>query len=224
MYVQFLTPVLIIINFTEFGQNGYLVAPIHIQMSTAKDLRKHIIDNAQEVFSRFGLKKTTMDEIASTINKAKSSVYYYFKSKEEIYEAVIEKEATIFRNEILEALKKAETPRDKIKTYILTRMALFQNLANFYTAFQKEYIENYTFIHNIRQKYDNEEIQMIIGILQEGVQSHHLVVKDVNLTALAIITAMKGFEYTWALEKETFKLEGDIDVLLDILFYGLIQR
>lgn len=193
-------------------------------MRQVKDLRKIIIDNAQEVFSRFGLKKTTMDEIAATINKAKSSVYYYFKSKEEIFEAVVEKEAAIFRTEIYRAIESSETPRDKIRAYVLTRMSLFHKLANFYTAFQKEYVDNYQFINKVREKYDKEEMELIYNILNEGVQNHDLVIKDINITAFAILTAMKGFEFSWTMQKDMTHLESDMDVLLDILFYGLVKR
>jgi len=193
-------------------------------MNDNKDLKKSIVDGAQEIFSRFGLKKTTMDEIASKINKAKSSVYYYFKSKEEIFEAVIEKEAGIFRIEIHNAIQAHDTPQDKIKHYVLTRMHMFQKLANFYTAFQKEYIDNYSFINKIRKKYDLEEIELIGNILREGVERHELIVKDVELTAFAILTAMKGFEYQWSIEKNLKDIENDLDCLLEILFKGLMAR
>ncbi len=190
----------------------------------SKNFRKLIIDNAQEIFSRFGLKKTTVDDIAATINKAKSSIYYYFKSKEEIYEAVIEKEADILRIEILKEINKCETPQDKIRAYVLTRMKMFHKLANFYTAFQKEYIENYSFINNIRTKYDIEELEIISKILDEGIKKYNLQIKDVGLTAFAILTAMKGFEFPWTIEKDIKRIEDDINCLLDILFYGLLKR
>jgi len=190
----------------------------------SKDLRKLIVDNAQEIFSRFGLKKTTVDDIAATINKAKSSIYYYFKSKEEIYEAVIEKEADMLRKEIHNEIDKYELPQDKIKAYIITRMKMFHKLANFYSTFQKEYIENYSFINRIRVKYDKEEIEIIKQILDYGIKKHNLKVNDIELTGFAILTAMKGFEYYWTVEKDIEHIEKDVNYLLDILFYGLLKR
>ncbi|MDD3877340.1 MAG: TetR/AcrR family transcriptional regulator [Bacteroidales bacterium] len=193
-------------------------------MTEPKDLRELIIDNAQEIFSKFGLRKTTMDEIAAKIHKAKSSVYYYFKSKEEIYIAVIEKEAAIFRSEINRVIGEKHTPKEKIKVYVLTRIKLFQKLANFYSAFQKEYMENYSFINKIRKNYDIEEQELIKIILEEGVAFHNLSVKDFNLTSYAILTAMKGFEYHWTIEREFDQIEKEIDLMLEILFEGLNIR
>ncbi|MEO0226014.1 MAG: helix-turn-helix domain-containing protein [candidate division WOR-3 bacterium] len=50
-----------------------------------KAMRDSIIDSARYVFSRFGYRKATMDSIARAARKAKSSIYYYFRDKEEIF-------------------------------------------------------------------------------------------------------------------------------------------
>ena len=48
-----------------------------------KDLnRETILKIAQEIFSKYGYKKTTLDDIANAVRKGKSSLYYYFKSSE----------------------------------------------------------------------------------------------------------------------------------------------
>jgi len=68
-----------------------------------KDKKQDVIKMAQTLFSRFGLKKTTVDEIAHKSNVAKSTIYNYFRSKEDIYEEVIEKESRYFSDEINKA-------------------------------------------------------------------------------------------------------------------------
>ena len=73
-------------------------------MVEKEEIRDQIVSSARQVFSRFGFKKTTMDEIAQGARKGKSSIYYYFTSKEDIYRAVIEKEATILRDEVQKAI------------------------------------------------------------------------------------------------------------------------
>jgi len=67
-------------------------------MINKEEYRKRIITTAGEIFSRYGFKKTTMDEIANGLKMGKSSIYYYFASKEEIFEAVVLNEANILRN------------------------------------------------------------------------------------------------------------------------------
>ena len=43
--------------------------------------KEKIVETARNIFSRFGIKKSTMDEIARKIRVAKSTLYHYFKNK-----------------------------------------------------------------------------------------------------------------------------------------------
>lgn len=193
-------------------------------MKKHKALEQKIIEEAQRIFSRFGFKKTTMEDIARALFKAKSSLYHYFGSKEEIYKAVVEKEATAVRKEIAHALAAQDSPVEKLESYVLTRMRAIHRLANFYHAFRSEYLDAYGFIQKIRQDYDRYEVQTIKGILKEGIKRGFFSVEDLELTAVAIITAIKGFEYPWAVAQDLEKIERDIRTLLHVLFCGIMKR
>jgi len=91
-------------------------------ISQQDEARTMIIDIARNIFSHFGFKKTTMEEIAQASRKGKSSIYYYFSSKEDIFKAVVEKEADELLQEITAGLEKIEDPVEKLKFYISTRM------------------------------------------------------------------------------------------------------
>ncbi len=185
---------------------------------------QRIIETAQAIFSRLGFKKTTMEDIARAVFKAKSSLYHYFKNKEEIYKAVVEKESRIVKEEVEKALAAQDSPAKKLEAYVKTRMRAIHRLANFYHAFREEYLESYSFIQNIRRDYDRYEVETIKKILSEGVETGIFNVQDLDLTAVAIITAMKGFEYPWAVAQDMNQIERDIDQLLQVLFYGIIKR
>lgn len=47
--------------------------------------REQIIKAARKLFKQYGFKKASMSDIALMVHKSKSSIYYYFKSKEEIF-------------------------------------------------------------------------------------------------------------------------------------------
>ncbi len=185
---------------------------------------QRILETAQTLFSRFGFKKTTMDDIARAVFKAKSSLYHYFKNKEQIYQAVVEKESRAVKEEIRRALAAADSPVAKLEAYVKTRMRALHRLANFYQAFREEYLESYSFIQKLRQDYDRYEIETVKAILAEGVAAGVFSVRDLDLTAVAIITAMKGFEYPWAVASDIARVERDIDILLHVLFYGITKR
>jgi AcrR family transcriptional regulator len=188
------------------------------------EVRDQIVSTASQIFSRFGFKKTTMDEIAQAMRKGKSSIYYYFTSKEEIFEAVVEKEANVLRTEIKKSLESAESPKDKLRNYVLTRMKGFQKLSNIHEALKSEYLNQLDFINQIREKYDNEEIVILEEILQTGVKKDVFKVENCHIAAIAIITAMKGLERPLLWSKETNDLEFQLDNVLNVLLYGIVKR
>ncbi|ATL46333.1 hypothetical protein COR50_03610 [Chitinophaga caeni] len=59
-------------------------------MAVQDQKRKLIIDAAVKRFQRYGLAKTTMEEIARDLDISKGSLYYYFADKDSIYVAAIE--------------------------------------------------------------------------------------------------------------------------------------
>ncbi len=186
--------------------------------------KKMILEAAQEVFGRYGFRKTTMEDIARGARKGKSSLYHYFNSKEEIFKEVIEKEVDELKKEIEKTIAAEKSFKEKIRLYVITRMRAIKRLANLYTAFEEEYYESYSFIQEFRQKYDEYEIGFIGGILKDGVEQGVFKIKDVGLTAFSIFTAIKGLEYYWATKHDEASLEKNLRSLMDVLFYGIARE
>ena len=55
-------------------------------------VKDHIINSSVAVFKKLGFDKVTMDNIAKAANKGRSTLYYYFKNKHEVFEQVAEME------------------------------------------------------------------------------------------------------------------------------------
>jgi len=79
------------------------------------DNRTSIVEKAREIFAHYGFRKTTMNEIADGVGKRKSSLYYYFDSKEDVYRAVIEKEAETMKEKLLYAVSKEKDPVEMLR-------------------------------------------------------------------------------------------------------------
>jgi AcrR family transcriptional regulator len=185
-----------------------------------------ILDAARDIFSRFGFRKTTMDEIAKAVHMGKSSIYYYFPGKEDVFKAVVDKEALLFREELIKKISSEKTAKDKLHTYIMFRMMKLSELASFYEAIRADYLSHFSFIEEIRSKYDKEESHLIQNILIEGkVKGEFSSVDEPELAATAITIAMKGLEYPLLISerKDDAELMKKIEKLLDILFYGIVK-
>ena len=109
-------------------------------MALSKDnlVKNEIIESARKLFSRFGLKKTTMDEIAAACGKAKSTLYHYYKSKEEVFGDVILTEMTELRKQVETSVKQQISLREKFKAYFFTYHKGAMNNENLLSIIKKD--------------------------------------------------------------------------------------
>lgn len=188
------------------------------------EVRSRIVAVASKIFTRFGFRKTSMEEIAMAAKKGKSSIYYYFNSKEDIFRAVVEKEAEELKKDLNYAIEKVDDPIEKLRTYVLFRMHKLNTLTNYYAVLKHEYLEHLDFIEKMRLEYDRNEIRILKKILQDGIDQGKFRVEEPELAAVAIATAMKGMEIPLFIKKEHGNIEDRLDSLINFLFYGLVKR
>jgi AcrR family transcriptional regulator len=163
-----------------------------------------------------------MDEIAAELKMVKSSVYYYFKSKEEIFEAVVLYEANVLRNELTKAIKSVDSPVGKMRNYVFVRMKTFEKLSNYYNAIFDKNLAHFNFIEMIREKYDREELAILRLIIYDGVRKKVFNVQSSEYTAIAVQTALKGLEVPLFWKKKEIDIEERLNAILDVLFYGIL--
>ena len=193
-------------------------------MINKEEFRKKVIITAGEIFSHYGFKKTTMDEIANALKMGKSSIYYYFSSKEEIFEAVVLYEANVLRNELTTAIKAVESPIEKLRNYVFVRMKSFEKLSNYYNAIFDKNLDHFDFIETVRSRYDREELAIIRLLLFHGARKKVFNVKNSEYTALAIQTTLKGFEVPLFWKKKEVNIEDRLNATLDVLFNGILKK
>jgi AcrR family transcriptional regulator len=194
------------------------------KMTKRSHFKQKIIATSGKIFNSLGFKKTTMDDIAEAIKKRKSSIYYYFRSKEEIFQSVVLQEAKVFRRTIIDAINNENNPKDKLKAYIITRMNIIDTLGNFNKALQDQRLMHLDFVVRLKRLYDKEEIRLFKNILIEGVESAFFKIHDIDLAAIAFVTAMRGMENSFLLEKDDPLLSKKIDGVIHTIFYGIVRR
>lgn len=187
-------------------------------------MRDEIVRIASKIFSIHGYDKTSIKDIAKHLKRKQSSVYYYFKSKEEIFRSVVEEEF----NQLIEELKKviSETidQQQKLRLYLTTRMKKIKSVSNFYNMLKDEYFSGIPFVEELRYNFDRQEFQIIKEILNEGKQRNVFEVSNTENLAIAIIAAMRGLEIPFFYKHIEIEIDKQLDQLLNLLFYGLLKR
>ena len=189
------------------------------------EVRAQIVDVARKIFTRYGFRKTTMEEIAAASRKGKSSIYYYFPGKEEIFKAVVEKEAGELQARLDRTVELDASPLEKLKAYIFFRLHHVRTVENFYSALNEDSLSHLDFILEIRRDFDHEELKLVQGILEEGMQDGSFQLSSSEIGAIAISTMMKGLELPLLLSSDHKTDRAELlEDLVRVLFYGILKR
>ncbi len=195
-------------------------------MDKIEEIRNQIIEVAQKVFSHFGFDKTTMELIAKQSRKGKSTLYYYFKNKEELYASVIERESNYMQRELMKVINAGGDTKTLLQNYAQKRFELAKQLVNYYNLRKEDYYKVYTIVNKYRKKHDEFEIMALKQILLKGILNDELNLQEnqVDDVAIGIVAAIKGLEEPLLIDSTSNTTERKIDILLNLFLYGLLKK
>jgi len=189
-------------------------------MNTTKT-KDMLVDVARKLFAIRGVESTTMNDIALASQKGRRTLYTYFKSKEEIYFAVIESELLQLGNKLKLVAKKDTSPDERLVEYIYTRLDAIKEVVNRNGSLQADFVRDAKQVERVRRKLDFREKAILKGILSEGMEQKIFKVQNPEFAALMIHYALKGFEVPYIRGELEHLMVKKKDSIIDFLFYGL---
>ncbi|GGG03232.1 TetR/AcrR family transcriptional regulator [Pontibacter amylolyticus] len=187
-------------------------------------VKKEVLDEAQRLFRHFGWSKTTMEDIAKAAGKGKSTLYYYYKSKDEIFDAVVSREMDEVFRTLQEEVGKMQTAEDKLRTLCLTRFDILKKRANLYSVIKGDIEANIPRLRDLHRRYELREISLVRNILRFGLERKEFAqyaAEDIDAIAFAMVCAFRGLEVGLLVENKFAALEGRMDIIHNILMRGL---
>ncbi|MAC94186.1 MAG: hypothetical protein CMC96_01660 [Flavobacteriales bacterium] len=195
-------------------------------MDKQEIIEQDIINGAKKLMQQYGLKKTTMEDIAKAAGKSKSTLYYYFKDKEEIFDRVINLEIDEFFNAVNTAVNKQSDAISMLKTYIVTKVKTLREKINLYTFAVENDLQgrlNKEFT-NLRNRYDNEEKKMISSILTKGVETSLFkkeITQEIDVLSELLVSCVRGIEIDIITHNKNKALTDKADLLVEMLIKGI---
>ena len=120
--------------------------------------RDRFIDVARQLFARMGVANTTMNDIAEVSKKGRRTLYTHFKSKTDIYNAVVKSELNLLLDS-LEVVTQKELPADeKLLEYLLTRLESIKRVVYRNGTFQADFFRDIGRVEKVRKSFDVKEI------------------------------------------------------------------
>lgn len=161
---------------------------------TASKTRDMLVDVARQLFARMGVDNTTMNDIAQASKKGRRTLYTYFKSKNEIYLAVVESELNQLHQMLIDVAGKHLPADEKLTTLIYTRLDAIKALVFRNGTLRATFFRDIWRVEKVRKEFDLKEVEIIKGILDDGVKEGIFLVPDTSITASVLHYALKGLE------------------------------
>ncbi|MBU1097026.1 MAG: TetR/AcrR family transcriptional regulator [Bacteroidetes bacterium] len=192
-----------------------------MNVSKEEEVKIAILESAKRVFQKWGLNKSTMEDIANEAGKGKSTLYYYYKSKDEIFEVLATHEMNIIFNKVKNLIGAISSPKEKLKKYIASILIEIKDTVSIYPLVKGEIIGNRELIEKIRKQIDDNEEALIVEILKEGFISgdfSFLRESELNKAANVIVGIIRGLELYLFLDNED---NEKIDIATKIIANGV---
>lgn len=180
-------------------------------------IRKKLHKVAKECLQRYGVKKTTVDQMAAMTDISKGSFYNFYSSKEMLFFAVLEE----YQIDVMDRLTEQLDMEAKIDTNRLVQL-----LYDFYQDFR------YSFMYTI---FKNHEMELLVRKLpREVIANHHLIddrmvkkiVSRINIrenVSLEIVSALFRTIAMTILHIEEIG-EKQFDTTLKLVIQGVVEQ
>lgn len=95
----------------------------------SEERRNEFVDAAEKLFKENGIVDTTINSIVKEMNVAKGLFYYYFKSKDDVIDAISDKYNEVF-NEMMHASMDKPTYEERLEQYVENCVSSFRTLTS----------------------------------------------------------------------------------------------
>lgn len=166
--------------------------------------KDELVNYAKEVFKQHGYAAVTMDHIAKASGKGRSTLYYYFKNKHDVFEAFVTAEYTHMITTAAAAVSPHQTITDNLYKYTESKLSSLIHKTETYTLLLSDIKHNEDILNKILVKIRDKDIALVKQCLHWAMEKKEIKPiseDDIDFLALALVTA------TGSLEKEIFLYE-----------------
>jgi AcrR family transcriptional regulator len=192
-------------------------------------IQEQILQAAKRLFHRHGLHKVTMDDVAKAIGKGRSSLYYYYKSKDEIFDAVMDIEINEMLTAITQAVEKATGVEQQIKAFGMAKLNVLREKKSFFDTidkgmdadamshFKQTKVLHHTFIIQ-------RESAILCRILTCGIENGELSTmneKEMDMLIFVLLSSLHGLKREISIYNNFENIEPMVNTLTRIVMHGL---
>jgi len=194
------------------------------KQDVSEERKNQILDAAMNIFAKMGFHKARMDDVAEESGLSKGALYWYFKSKDAIIAAILER---LF-NMALKDLKRLEqagegSVREGLMVYtqqllgFMDRMRpLLPMMYEFYALMGRNKM-----MLQFARGYYREYIAVMAQVIQHGVERGEFKAVDPEEVAATFVALFEGLTLIWVVDAESLPLEKHLPASMRLLLDSL---
>jgi AcrR family transcriptional regulator len=194
------------------------------KQDVSEQRRAQIIDAATTVFAKFGFNKARMDDIAKESELSKGALYLYFKSKEEIFEKILD---NFFQREFdfiaRLSMDESKTAREKmvsLTSVVLDDIVRMEFAMPIFFEFWSMSFRKKP-VRKIFQKYMENYVRLVVPLVEEGIAAGDFCEGDAYDISMAYGALIEGSMVIWSYDPENVDLHALLSKNAQIFLDGL---
>ena len=156
--------------------------------------RDKLIEIARQLFAHKGIENTTMNDIASASDKGRRTIYTYFRSKRDIYNAVVKTESDKFIDKLSAIVAQPVDPQQKLMDFIFARFEAIKESVSRNGTLKAGFFRDVRKVDRARRSNTTSEANMLKQILLEGVNQGVFHIRHVEQTAMVMLLSLQGLD------------------------------
>ena len=156
--------------------------------------REKLIEVARQLFAHKGVENTTMNDIASASEKGRRTIYTYFKSKRDIYNAVVKNESELIVERLSVIPSQDVSPEEKLMNFIFVRFEAIKELVTRNGSLRAGFFRDVRKVERARRGTLSQECSVLMSILKEGVEKGAFSIKHIDKTARVMLLCLQGLD------------------------------
>lgn len=194
----------------------------------ALETRNQILDTAERVFSAKGVSRTSLADIADAAGVTRGAIYWHFKNKADVFQAMIERVALPMEEMVRAAADEAaEDPLERVRAacvYVLRKTAEDRRVRRVLEIafFKCEIDEDMRPLVGRQMECRAEGMVMFQKALRNAIRRGQLPKNvEVRRATIALMAFIDGLLYNWLLKPDMFALAREAEAFVDICLAGL---
>lgn len=191
-------------------------------------VQQEILHAALRLYRKYGPNKVTMDNVATASGRSRTSLYYYYKNRDEIFQAVIDNIVSEVMDEIRQAVQSADNLRGKIHAFCTAKINTSEHWKSFFlviwTMSEDDQTRHNKAMEGLHKKLIHQEaivLNTAITGAMEQKQIRRLAPDELDVLVFIISSGIRGLRREIYDQNDPHDIKTAVNVLTDMVMKWL---